>query len=256
MGQDLRRSSSRRRAVLTARETMGWYPAVTVSTASAGWRQGQVSRLELQCVPRSPQPWQVRLRGATRHDDLRALGYPRDHHAQYVVAGRRLQLVKVVEHEHERNGAPPQYRGEARRGASQKGNTNPSHVGDHERIVRRNPSVCRRQHGQQDRRVVVEAIKRDPSDLAILDAGPLGQQRRLAVPRGRGDRDHTAVARTGPLYELVTAHQTRARARNRELGLKQQCIEFDSPRHRLARIPGHPSILGTAHGRPQPSNPR
>ena len=38
--------------------------------------------------------------------------------------------------------------------------------------------------------------------------------------------------------------------------LKQLGIEFDSPRHHLARVPGHPSILGTANGRPQPSDPR
>ena len=83
----------------------------------AGRVEGQVARQELQRVTRSPQPRQVRLLGTTRRDQLGASRNPRDHHAQHIVTGRRLQFVEVVQHEHERNRARPRS-AEARRGAA------------------------------------------------------------------------------------------------------------------------------------------
>ena len=203
----------------------------------AGRVEGQVARPELQRVARRPQPRQVRLLGTTRRDQLRASRDPRDHHAQHVVTGRRLQLVKVVQHEHERIRARPERRGEAGRRASQHRDAETAHVGDQVGVARRDPGVRGRQQGEQDRRIVVEAVERHPRDATILREGPLGQQRRLAVARGRGDADHPAVARAGRLDELGAAHGPRAGRRDRELGVEQPTRR--ARRRRRARIGAH-----------------
>ena len=188
--------------------------------------QGQVARPELQRVTRRSQPRQVGLLGATRRHQLRPARYPRDHDAQHIVAGRRPEFVEVVQHEHERGLARAERRGEARRGASQRGHAETAHVGDQVGVARRDARVGGRQQGEQARGVVVEAVERHPGDTTILGQRPLRQQGRLAVTRGRGDPDHTAAARPGRLDEPGATHRTRARLRNRELGVEKQPIDL------------------------------
>ena len=73
--------------------------------------------------------------------------------------------------------------------------------------------------------VVIEAIERHPGDPTILSTGPLGQQRRLAVPGRRRDANKQAVTRTSGLDQSGAAHAIRVRLRDRELGVEQQLIE-------------------------------
>ena len=105
-----------------------------------------------------------------------------------------------------------------------------AHVGDQAVVAGHDLRVRGRQQGQQRRRVVVEAVEGHPGDAAVLGPGPLGQQGRLAVASRRGDTDHAAVARPRGLDELGTTHRTRARSRDRELGLEKQRVDFGDRR--------------------------
>ena len=96
---------------------------------------------------------------------------------------------------------------------------------------RRDPGIRGRQQGEQERGIIVEAGERHPCNPAILSQSPLRQQGRLAVTRGRSDADHAAIARASRLDEPGAAHRTRARLRDRELGVEQKYIERnDRPR--------------------------
>ena len=55
---------------------------------SAGRVEGQVTGQQLHRLTGGAQPWQVRLLGTTRSDQLGPRGNPRDDHAEHVVAGR------------------------------------------------------------------------------------------------------------------------------------------------------------------------
>ncbi len=186
--------------------------------------QGQVGRHELQRVSGRPQPWQVRLLETTRRHQLRALGNARDHHAQHIVTGRRPQLVKIIEHDHERNRARPEGRGQARRRASQYRHAGPAHIGDQAGVGRPGPGIRGCQQREHKRRIIVQTVERHPHDRAILGQSPLHQQRRLTVTRRRRHADHPAPAPAGLLDEPGPAHETRARWRNRKLGIQQQQI--------------------------------
>ena len=89
------------------------------------------------------------------------------------MTGRRLQFVEVVQHEHERNRARPQGRSKTRRSASQHRHAETAHVSDQVGVSRRDLSVGGCQQGQQGRRIIVQAVERDPCDAAILGDGPL-----------------------------------------------------------------------------------
>jgi hypothetical protein len=99
----------------------------------------------------------------------------------------------------------------------------------------RDPSVSGRQQGKQDRGIIVEAVQRHPRDPAILCMGPLSQQSRLAVTRGRSDGDHAAIARATRLDEFGATYRTSARLRNRQLGIDQQLFELGNRRLAASR---------------------
>ena len=162
----------------------------------AGRVEGQVVRRELERVARCSQPGQMGLFRATRRDQLRAWWYSVDEDAQRVVARRRLQLVQVVEHEHEGLRARPERGRQARRRASQHRHAEAAHPGDEIGVAGR-PSVRRRHQGEQGRGVIVRAGEGDPPDRAILRACPLGEERRLAVARGRSHADDAGTAGPG-----------------------------------------------------------
>ena len=60
---------------------------------------------------------------------------------------------------------------------------------------RLDPIECEREVGQQDGRVVVPAIQRDPGEAAAIGLGPLGQDGRLPVPGRRQERHDRSVDR-------------------------------------------------------------
>ena len=210
-----------------------------------------MARPELQHVTRSPQPRQVRLLETTRRDDLRASRHPRDHHPQGVVTSRRLHLVQVVQHQHERRRARPERRGETRRRASQHGHAETTHI-DHQFVVaRRHACVRRGQQHEQSRRIIVETVERRPSNATILSERPLCQQRGLSVPRRRGDTDDPAVTRPRRLDQVDAIDQTGTRLRNRNLGVQQHLVDRGRDRPLPARVFPHGRTL-TRRGRGYP----
>ena len=65
--------------------------------------------------------------------------------------------------------------------------------------------------GQQDRRIVVAVVDRDPVHPAPLTRGPLGQQRRLAVAGGSDDADAWRSLRPKqPIHQRGPEHNPRA----------------------------------------------
>ena len=224
---------------------------VSEDLLGTGRVERQMARPELQHVTRRPQPRQVRLLETTRRDHLRASRHPRDHHPQGVVTGRRLHLVQVVQHQHERLRARPERRGETRRRATQHRHTETTHIGHQVGVARRNACVRRRQQHEQSRRIIVETVERHPRDATILSERPLGQQRRLAVPRRRGDTDDPAVARPRRLDQVDAIDQTGTRLRHRDLGVQQHLVDRGRDRPRAARIFPHGRTL-TLRGRVHP----
>ena len=82
----------------------------------------------------------MRLLGSARRDQLRAGRNAADHDAQHVVAGGILQLMQVVQHEHERRTAGSQRCGDERRRPAECGTAiSPNRVGQPLR-ARRDPA--------------------------------------------------------------------------------------------------------------------
>jgi hypothetical protein len=100
-----------------------------------------------------------------------------------------------------------------------------------------------RKVGQQDDRVVVAPVDRDPGDSATRALGPLAQQGGLAVA-GRGDhtderrgmRDEQPVDQRGP------GHDPRAGPRRMKLGL-HQLKGWPRPRPSVALKHRHNTLL-------------
>ena len=108
------------------------------------------------------------------------------------MALRRVQLVQIVQHEHEGLGRGGERRRKPRCRPAQ--DRDAPHVSHQIGVVRRDLRVRRCQRGQQRRGIVVEAVERQPRNRTILGPGPLGQQGRLAVARRRGHADDPAAA--------------------------------------------------------------
>ena len=85
----------------------------------AGHVESQVAGPELQGIAQGPEPRQVRLLGTACGYQLGSTGNGRDHYAQHVVAGGRLQLMKIIQHQDERHRARAELRGQPWRRAVQ-----------------------------------------------------------------------------------------------------------------------------------------
>ena len=137
-----------------------------------GGVERQVTRQQLLHVARRPQPRQIRLLEPAGRDQLRSTGYAGDNHAQHVVAGRRQQLVHVVQDQHERLGAGPKRRRQPGRRAAQHRDAQAAHVGHQARGARRQSPVGGGQQGQQHPGVVVEPVQATPTPPGGLPLGP------------------------------------------------------------------------------------
>ena len=98
---------------------------------------------------------------------------------------------------------------------------------------------------QQDRRVVVVLVDRDPSDPGSVPLGPLGQERRLAVA-GRGDhgQDHRCLGGGEPVHQRGPCDDPRTRPR---------AGSTSTPTGRTRRSPwDHPLVVRSWLARPGP----
>ena len=90
----------------------------------SGRVESKVAHSDVERITRRSQARDVRLFGTARCDQLGAARNSRDHHAEHVVAGRRLKLVQVVQHHHEWRWAG--LNAEARRGAARPNTDTPN----------------------------------------------------------------------------------------------------------------------------------
>ena len=114
---------------------------------------------------------------------------------------------------------------------------------EHSRVDRLHPVQRDRDIAQQDHRVVVAPVDRDPGDPIPLPRGPLGQDRGLAIA-GRGD--HTDEGRglrvEQPLDQLGPGYDPRPGPGRMELGL-QWLEQRPQPGLLFAASPLHPMSL-------------
>ena len=196
----------------------------------AGRVEGQVGRDELERVSRSAKSRQVRLLRTTCRDQLRASGNPRHDHAQHIVTVRRLELVEVVEHEHERHGTRSG-RSDASRGAARPNTDTPSP------LISATKSALSgeiRAYADANRtsRIAGSSSKRSS------DTHPTGRSSACAHSVRNVDFPYPAGAVTpttrqslarARLDEVGATHRTRARLRNRELGVEEYVVELEDP---------------------------
>jgi hypothetical protein len=116
--------------------------------------------------------------------------------------------VELVQHDHERFRTRPECRREPRRRTPQRRYTEASNLGDQVGGAIREPREHGRKQHEQHCRIVVEAIERDPGNATILGVGPLSQERRFAVPRGRRNADYTATAPSSFFDQVGATHGT------------------------------------------------
>ena len=185
--------------------------------------QGQLGGPELEQLPvgtklREAQP----SLGAPAEHQLRASRHVEEQRGEGVQALVVLELVHVVQDEHERLGPSGQRRDEAREP------TRPQRVaGTRERLehggVDRRAGVQRLGDvRQEDDGIVVAVVERDPGEFATVACRPLPEDRRLAVTRGCDDADDSTAALPGEAADEPGAlDEARPRRRHVELGPQQ-----------------------------------
>jgi hypothetical protein len=72
---------------------------------------------------------------------------------------------------------------------------------------------------QEDERVVVALVDRNPGNAAVLCRGPLGEERRLAVAGTRDDADDARRLSSKPVHERRSCDDALAKRRRSELRL-------------------------------------
>ena len=133
-----------------------------------------------------------------------------------------LELVHVVEDEHERLGPGRQRRDETRQP------TRPQRVAgaperlEHRGLERRVGVQRLGDVRQKDDGIVVAVVERDPGEFATVVCRPLPEERRFAVTRRCDDADDPAAALTGEAAdERGALDEARPRRRHVELGAQK-----------------------------------
>ena len=190
--------------------------------------QGQLGGPELEQLPlcTKPRDAQPSLRAPAEHQ-LRASRHVEEQRGDDVEALMVLELVHVVQDEHERPRAGGQRRYEAR------DSTRPQRVaGTRQRLEqggvgRRTGVQCLGDVRQEDDGIVVPVVERHPGEFATVACRPLPEERGLAVTRGCDDADDATAAVPGETAdERGALDQTWPRRRNGKLGRQQ--FERDS----------------------------
>ena len=185
--------------------------------------QGERGRSDLEQLAGDTKPGQADPGlGTPGEHQLRALRHVEEQCGEGIQAFVVLELVDVVEHEHERLW-PSGQRGD------QAGETlRPQRVAgareclEHGGVERRAGVQRLGDVGQKDDGIVVAVVERDPGELATVVCGPLPENRRLAVTRGCHDADDSTAALTGEAADEPRAlDQARPRQRHVDLGPQQ-----------------------------------
>ena len=149
------------------------------------------------------------------------MGDQRDQRIQALVV---LELVHVVQNEHERLAARGQRRAETGEAARPERVAGSGERLEHGRLDR--PFGVQRLGDvrQQDDGVIVAMVQRDPGERAIVGCRPLAEGSRLAVTGRRDDTDEAAVGRAREALDDARALDE-ARPWGRNVELRPQQLE-------------------------------
>ena len=148
----------------------------------SGRVESKVAHAEVERITRRSQSRDVRLFATARCDQLGAARNSRDHHAEHVVAGRRLKLVQVVQHHHEWCWARLERGRETWRGATQQGHAESAHISNQSAVAgercERTPRPVRRT-GWRDHRRSGRATPKRRDDPQRRPTGPAASTCRI-----------------------------------------------------------------------------
>ena len=185
-----------------------------------GLVQGQQSGPDLQEVPVGAEPGERKVRlgpAGQRHSDSRRQVV--EEGAERIERDPVDQAMDVVEDEHRRPSPAVELGGEGGHGRPKDPFAGGQEPGPDRRVDRLDPVEGDREVRQHDAGIVVEVVERKPGDGPWLAGRPLGEQRRLAVPRRADDR-HDGRARLGEqVEERGPLDRTAPGLRGPELGL-------------------------------------
>ena len=184
--------------------------------------QPQLRHADLLHQPPRP-PARQRERGLlpARDRELRARREVADQPREPVQAGGIGHGMEVVEHEHqrplERSQGVPDARDPLRPARASRPGKRLEDIG-RQRLdpVQRSRDVAQEHHG-----VVVGGVERDPRERTRIGLGPVGQQRRLAVPGGRDHGHDRRARRPQPLDQRRLRHRSRPGQRRSKLDLHE-----------------------------------
>ena len=152
-------------------------------------------------------------------DQLRPSRHVEEQRGKGVQAIVVLELVHVVEDEHERLGPSRQRRDEAREPARPQRVAGAAERLEHGGVDRRVGVQRLGDVRQKDDGIVVAVVERDPGEFATVVCRPLPEDRRLAVTGGCDDADDSTAALTGEAAdERGALDEARPRRRHVELG--------------------------------------
>ena len=196
--------------------------AVRSVCASASFRASsagpELEQLSVGTKLREAQPGL----GPPAEHELRASRHVEEQCGKGVEALGVLELVHVVEDQHERFGSSSQRRDEARDPTRPQRVAGPTEPLEHRAVDRRAGVQRLRDVRQEDDGIVVAVVERDPGELATVACRPLREDDRLAVAGGCDDADDSTVALTGEAPDEPRAlDEARPRRRHVELGPQQ-----------------------------------
>ncbi len=196
---------------------------------------------------RAPQPRHQHRLDSTRKHDRGALGDVAGQNGQHLQRVSLGNLLEIVEHQHtvlQAKQPAPRHRerlfaqidAPSSRASSFRSRWSTATTSS---IA---ATTCREKHD----RVVVAPIERDPAERTIVTRGPLREQRRLAVPGRRNDRNRPCgPGRAKPVHERRP--RDRSRPRGRRTDLRRSHGERKPAIARLGQDSLHTETTGERH---------
>ena len=183
---------------------------------------------------------------ATRDGHLDPGGQEIQEQVDDVTALERVDLVQVVQHQHEWVVDAIDRRHETRHDLAEDRGSGSSHVLEQGGIDRPDPGDGAADRSHQRDAVVVVPIERHPGEGSAVMSGPIGEQCRLAEANGGGDDDQWKVGSCGESGgQAWSVDGRRTRLWNPRLGIDEDVVNLagvDSGTH------GHPARYRPGRG--------
>jgi hypothetical protein len=225
-------------------------PALTASAArySPTGHPSVRRRTSVRSASASLTPAPSRWHAPGGQHQLRPCREPHRQLGHRVKALAVVEQLEVVQDQRDRRGHRRDGGREPREHGAQHRDAGRGQGLEHSRVDRLHPVQRDRDIAQQDHRVVVAPVDRDPGDPIPLPRGPLGQDRGLAIA-GRGDHtDERRGLRVEQLLDqLGPGHDPRPGPGRMELGL-QWLDQRPQPGLLFAAAHLHSMSLADAYG--------